>query len=135
MESIVPKTSGYIPKDNVSASVPPTTPGVATAPQAPQAPPKPEAKPPENAEKVPAKGNEQPMTKEEVTEVVDALQSMSTTLQTQLMFSVHEENDQIVIKVMDKASKKLIRQFPSEEMLALQDKMKDLSGLLFDQNI
>ncbi len=40
-----------------------------------------------------------------------------------------------MVKVFDKESNELIRQFPSEEMLALQDKMTDLAGFLFSENV
>lgn len=75
----------------------------------------------------------QQMTTEEVEEAVESFQEMSETIQTQLEFSVHEESDKIVVKIFDKESGELIRQVPSEEMLALQDKMRDLTGLLFDE--
>ncbi|WP_321493043.1 flagellar protein FlaG [uncultured Desulfobacter sp.] len=72
------------------------------------------------------------MTTEEVKEMVESFQMMSETIQTKLSFSVNEENNKIVVSIFDKESEELIRQFPSEEMLALQDKMSDLAGFLFD---
>ena len=77
-------------------------------------------------------GNQQ-MSTEEVKEVVESFQEMSETIQTKLSFSVDEENNEIVVKIFDKESEELIRQFPSDEMLSLQDKMSDLAGFLFDQ--
>ena len=81
------------------------------------------------------KAAEKRITKEDMIEVVDAVKSQSDVLETQLSFSVHEENKQIVVRVVDKASNRLIRQFPSEEFLALQDSMKDLTGFLLSENI
>lgn len=74
------------------------------------------------------------ITSQEVKEVIESFQEMSESIQTKLGFSVHESNNEIVIKVFDKESNELIRQFPSEEMLALQDKMSDLSGFLLNEN-
>ncbi|MBP8830683.1 MAG: flagellar protein FlaG [Desulfobacter sp.] len=34
----------------------------------------------------------------------------------------------MLVKIFDKESEELIRQFPSEEMLALEDKKSDLVG-------
>ncbi len=79
--------------------------------------------------------SDQQMSTEEVREMVESFQEMSETIQTKLSFSVHEENNEIVVKIFDKESEELIRQFPSDEMLALQDKMSDLAGFLFDQNV
>ena len=77
--------------------------------------------------------NGQQMTTEEVKEVIESFQEMSETIQTKLSFSVDEENNEIVVRIFDKESEELIRQFPSEEMLSLQGKMSDLAGFLFDQ--
>jgi len=77
----------------------------------------------------------QQMTTEEVREMVDSFQEMSETIQTKLSFSVDEENNEIVVRIFDRESEELIRQFPSEEMLSLQDKMSDLAGFLFDQKV
>jgi len=74
------------------------------------------------------------MTSQDVMEVLDSFQDMSKTIQTKLNFTVHEENNEIIIKVIDKESNQLIRQFPSDEMLNLQDKMRDMAGFLFNAN-
>lgn len=74
------------------------------------------------------------MTSRDVKEVLESFQDLSNTIQTKLNFTVHEENNEIVIKVIDKESNKLIRQFPSDEMLNLQDKMRDMAGFLFNAN-
>ena len=74
------------------------------------------------------------MTSRDVKEVLESFQDISKTIQTKLNFTVHEENNEIVIKVIDKESNELIRQFPSDEMLNLQDKMRDMAGFLFNAN-
>jgi flagellar protein FlaG len=74
------------------------------------------------------------MTSQDVEEVLESFQALSNTIQTKLNFSVHEENNAIVIKVIDKESNQLIRQFPSDELLNLQDKMRDMAGFLFNAN-
>ncbi len=74
------------------------------------------------------------VTSQDVMDFLDSFQDMSETIQTKLNFSVHEENNEIIIRVIDKESNQLIRQFPSDEMLSLQDKMRDLAGFLFNAN-
>ncbi len=90
-----------------------------------------------NAEKktVQAAKESENITTKEVEEVLEAFQDLSETIQTKLSFTVDDSNNEIVVKVYDKESNKLIRQFPSEEMLALQDKMTDLAGFLFSENV
>jgi flagellar protein FlaG len=75
------------------------------------------------------------ITTKEVEEVLEAFKDLSETIQTKLSFTVDDSNNEIVVKVFDKESNELIRQFPSEEMLALQDKMTDLAGFLFSENV
>ena len=75
------------------------------------------------------------ITTKEVKEVLESFKDLSKTIQTRLGFSVHEKNNEIVVRVFDKESNELIRQFPSDEMLDLQDKMSDMAGFLFNANV
>ncbi|MBF0283634.1 MAG: flagellar protein FlaG [Magnetococcales bacterium] len=59
----------------------------------------------------------------------DVNQTLSSV--TSLNFSVDQEAERLVVKVMDK-NEALIRQIPSEEMLDLVKRMKEFEGLLFD---
>ena len=74
------------------------------------------------------------VTSKDVMEFLDSFQEMSKTIKTKLNFTVHEENNEIIIRVIDKESNQLIRQFPSDEMLSIHDKMRDLTGFLFNSN-
>ena len=74
------------------------------------------------------------ITKQKANEIVASLSELSETLQTKLDFSVHEQTNDIVVKVIEKDTDKVIRQIPPEEMIALHEKMKDLSGFLFNRN-
>ncbi len=40
----------------------------------------------------------------------------------------------IVVQVKDRRNDKVIRQFPSEDLLKLQAKLEDLAGILFDES-
>lgn len=52
-----------------------------------------------------------------------------------LEFSVNEELDQVVVKVIDSTTDKVIREIPPEELQRLQVKIREAVGLLFDQMI
>lgn len=57
-------------------------------------------------------------------------------LQTSLGFSIREDLDhQVVVEITDRKTKELIKQIPTEEMLAIKEKMEEFSGLLFDQKV
>jgi flagellar protein FlaG len=72
------------------------------------------------------------LSREETEELVEALEDLAQTLQTKLNFSINEPTNDIVVKIMDKETETIIKQFPAEELLELQEKMIDLAGFLFD---
>jgi flagellar protein FlaG len=63
---------------------------------------------------------------QEVNKVMDAL-SIS------VRFQIDPEDQQMVIKVVDQDSGKVIRQFPSEEVVRISKALDNLKGLLFAQ--
>ncbi|MCG8633724.1 MAG: flagellar protein FlaG [Desulfobacterales bacterium] len=78
------------------------------------------------------KGSPPKLSREETEELVEALEDLATTIQTKLNFSINETTNDIVVKIIDKDTDTIIRQFPSEELLELQEKMIDLAGFLFN---
>nr|MBF0223462.1 flagellar protein FlaG [Desulfobulbaceae bacterium] len=46
----------------------------------------------------------------------------------------YKETNDIIVEVRDKSSDKVVKQFPSEELLTLKSKLKDLVGLLVDES-
>ncbi|MFQ1953257.1 flagellar protein FlaG [Aeromonas caviae] len=77
---------------------------------------------------------------------VQNLQEFSKLQGWTVNFSVEKELEQVVIKVMDANTKSMIRQIPSEELLAISKRLKDLregdfigggprAGLLLDKEI
>ncbi len=73
--------------------------------------------------------------KEEITEVVDSLHEFVNMVQTKLNFSVQEETNNIVVRVIDRETDEIIRQIPAEEIMKVQARMQELSGILFDKNV
>ena len=76
-------------------------------------------------------------TLEELEEVLGEIQTRMDSLGSKLNFglSKYEKTDEIVIQITDKTNGDLIKQFPSEEVLQLQEKLNDLVGLLFDKQV
>lgn len=71
-----------------------------------------------------------------VSEISDFLQSTNR----QLSFSVDEKSDRQIVKVTDSESGEVIRQIPSEDVLALSERIKELQsdvgsavGVLFNR--
>lgn len=73
------------------------------------------------------------MNRDELQQVAEKLQDFVGSLNTSLQFSVDEESGRDVIKVMDKDSGELVRQFPSEEVLDVIKSLSNATGMLFDE--
>lgn len=73
------------------------------------------------------------LTKEEMTEHLREIQKRLNLMGTRLGLDIEESAEVVVAKITDKDSGDLIKQIPSEEILALRDKIEDLIGILFDK--
>jgi len=67
--------------------------------------------------------------KEKVAQIQDTINQIDSHVQ----FSVEEELDRVVIKVVDRDSGELIRQIPSEEVLRAQRFYDEHSGILLEE--
>lgn len=97
-------------------------------------------------EKAPAKASKQDISEVDIEKEVQNLQDFSKLQGWTVNFSVEKDLEQVVIKVMDAHTKSMIRQIPSEELLAISKRIKDLRegdatgggsrvGLLLDNEI
>lgn len=60
-------------------------------------------------------------------------EALKGTASSDLQFSVEGDNKQVVVRVVDSQTKEVIRQIPSEEMVAISKAIDNLSGLLVQQ--
>lgn len=56
-------------------------------------------------------------------------------LQRALQFSVDEESGETVVKVVDAETKEVIRQIPSEEVLAIANRLRSTAGVLLAESV
>ena len=75
------------------------------------------------------------ISRKDVDEMVEALQELTATLNTSMNFSVNESTNNIVVKIIDSETDEVIRQIPPEELLAIQEKMQDLTGFLLNREV
>lgn len=68
---------------------------------------------------------------EKIKKYVDSLNKQMTDAECQ--FGIHEETKRITIKIVDKDSKKVIKEFPPEKTLDMIAKVWELAGLLVDE--
>ena len=59
--------------------------------------------------------------------------ALKQTASSDLQFSVEGDNKQVVVRVVDSQTKEVIRQIPSEEMVAISRALDNMSGLLIQQ--
>ncbi len=77
------------------------------------------------------------LTREDIEEAVEEIQQRFEAMGSSFKFGLHEhlETKSIVGQLRDKSTGEVVRQFPSEEVLQLREKLQDLIGLLFDEKI
>jgi len=52
-----------------------------------------------------------------------------------LQFEVDQGSNQVIVKVIDKETDKVIKELPPEELQRLHDNLKEAIGLLFDEKV
>lgn len=81
-----------------------------------------------------AKTGTLPATNDDIKSAVSKVSSfLEQQAATDLSFSVDDETNIRVIKVVDRSTKEVIRQIPSEEMLQMAQALDKLQGLLLKQ--
>jgi len=87
---------------------------------------------------VPDKLSREPETSPAAAELQNALEEVQNKLAPvarDLHFSVHENLGKTVIEVIDTSTEEVIRQIPSEEMMAIAEALDKLQGLLIKQEV
>ena len=52
---------------------------------------------------------------------------------TEAVFGIHDGTNRVTIKMVDKTSKKVIREYPPEETLDMLAKIWELAGMMIDE--
>lgn len=53
--------------------------------------------------------------------------------QTEAVFGIHEGTNRVTIKIVDKESKEVIKEFPPEKTLDMIEKIWEMAGILVDE--
>lgn len=69
---------------------------------------------------------------EKLEEAIDKLNNMMRDGQRAINFSVEQDRDQVVVKVVDVQTSEVIRQIPSEETLKFAEHLEGMLGLIFN---
>jgi len=82
-----------------------------------------------------ANAGQQPLEREQLEKVAQQLQEFMGEMNRSLQFQVDEDSGRDVIKVLDKDTGDIIKQYPSEEVLNMVSKLSETAGLLIDQTV
>jgi len=71
--------------------------------------------------------------KEIAKEAVDFFNKFVKKVQVDLKFSINETTNEVVIKIFEKGTDKMIRQIPPEAIIHLKERINDLLGIIYDE--
>jgi len=72
---------------------------------------------------------------DELRKAVEKVSSAMQAYSSELNFSIDEDSGRQVVKVLDTTNDKVIRQFPSEEVLRIAKNLDKVLGVLFEQKV
>jgi flagellar protein FlaG len=73
--------------------------------------------------------------KKDIGKSLEILREAFRMFNRRLKFSVNEEIDRVVVKVVDGSTDKVIKEIPPEEIQKLVARIRETIGILFDQEI
>ena len=80
-----------------------------------------------------ARAREARLSNEEIRQFLREIQSASRAFNKRLSFRYHEELDQVVVKVIDRETDKVIKELPPGELQRVHLRIREALGLLFDE--
>jgi len=73
--------------------------------------------------------------KEPPLDIVADLEKITVAFNKKLKFEVNHQSDDIIVKVLDPETDKVIKVLPPEELQRLHSRLKETIGFLFDERI
>ncbi len=83
--------------------------------------------------KAEAQGENVPISDEQIIKAIDKAIKAVQGAETVLDFSVHKDTKQIMVKVLEKESGKVVREIPPEKMLDFVARLWEMAGILVDE--
>ena len=78
---------------------------------------------------------EDAMSPEALAKVAEDIQGKLDQMGSTLGFSINKKYESIVAEISNRDSGEVIRQIPSEDILALREKLQEVVGLFFDEKV
>ncbi len=81
----------------------------------------------------PAFASAPPVTQEAVAAAVQSANASMRSISSSIQFSLDQDSGRTIVKMIDTETDEVIRQFPSEEMLAISKSIDRMQGLLVNR--
>lgn len=81
----------------------------------------------------PLRAQQQP-DREKVEAATMSVREFVEPINSNIEFSINDDTGQLVVKIIDRATREVIRQMPSEEMLSIAKALDSLKGLFVKQS-
>lgn len=81
----------------------------------------------------PVQETREPVSLEELDSAVSSVREYIKPFNSDLQFSVNDDTKKVVVTVVDSETKEVIRQIPSEEMIAIAKALDSIKGLFVKQ--
>lgn len=66
-----------------------------------------------------------------VKEIIDRLNRMRDLFNRRIHFEVSSDSNDVIVKILDRETGKIIRQIPSPELIKLASRMEEIYGIIF----
>ena len=74
------------------------------------------------------------LSKENVKNIVDTLNSAAKSLNQRVSFSVHEKTNRIIMRFQDSRTNEVIREILPKEMIRLLERINEMIGMFVDES-
>ena len=81
------------------------------------------------------KGNQEQVSPLFLENTASRLNEAVKSIERDLQFTVGDNSGDTIIKVLDKATNEVIRQIPTEEVIAIRENIESLKGILFSAEV
>ena len=69
----------------------------------------------------------------QIRKAVDEINKSATGSQSEAIFGIHDETNRVTIKIVDKKTKEIIKEFPPEKTLDMIAKVWEMAGIMVDE--
>ena len=84
---------------------------------------------------LPGNGSQMDFKSQEFNSVAADLEQIGLTFDKKLQFVVDHQSNEVIVKVIDKETDKVIKVLPPEELQRLHRKLRETIGFLFDKRV